>query len=178
MNKFLCFRDNRAWKALKNIQEFLLVLCGALCCLIFVAEVVIRYVLKIDFKGYDEIVLLFAMWLYFIGGSYAMYKKGHISADMLGLVLKDRKLQAAHTIVGWITFLITVVLAVWGVQFFLYALTRTAQTTVWKMPCLWSQSALTVGYILMAFYSLMYAVEDTLLLVFGEKITRKGDCES
>lgn len=165
IDKFLHFRDHPAWKALKRIQEIILVVCGTLCCLIFVIEVIARYVLAIDFKGYDEIVLLFAIWLYFIGGSYAMYRKAHISADMLGLLLKGRRLQVSRAIVSWITFLITVVLAVWGVDFFLYALTRTARTTVWKIPHLCSQSALTIGYILMAFYSFMYAVEDTLDLM-------------
>jgi len=182
IDKFLCFRENPVWKMLLKIQEIILVVCGTLCCLIFVAEVIARYILKIDFLGYDELVLLFAIWLYFIGGSYAMYKKEHISADMLSLMLKARTLQAARVAVNWVTSAITVVLAVWGVNFFMYALTRTANTTVWKMPHLWSQSALTIGYILMAFYALIYAVENTILLIRGgqktdAKETREGDFE-
>ena len=179
IDKFLHFRDHPAWNALKRIQEILLVACGTMCCFIFVIEVIARYVLAVDFKGYDEIVLLFAIWLYFIGGSYAMYRKEHISADMLGLLLKGHRLQVSRAIVSWITFLITVVLAAWGVDFFLYALTRTAQTTVWKIPHLCSQSALTIGYILMAFYSFMYAVEDTLNLIHSNRriATQEGGCK-
>ena len=169
MNKILKFRDNIAWKLLLRLQEVVLVGCGSLCCLIFLVEVIARYFLKINFRGYDEFVLLFAMWLYFIGGSYAMYKKEHISADMLSLVLKGRTLQVIRLIVSWITFVITVVLAVWGVSFFSYALTRTANTTVWKMPHLWSQASLTVGYILIAFFALIYSTEDTILLIRGGK---------
>lgn len=174
IDRFLAFRETLFWKALLKIQEAVIVVCGALCCLIFVIEVIARYYLKVDFRGYDELVLFFAIWLYFIGGSYAMYKKEHINADMLSLVLKGRTLQATRVAVSCVTSAITVVLAVWGVNFFLYALTRRANTTVWRMPHLWSQAALTVGYILMAFYALMYAAEDTIRLLRGERTADAG----
>lgn len=179
-DKFLHFRESRGWNILKKIQELLIVICASVSTLIFVVEVVIRYVLKIDFLGYDELVLLFASWLYFIGGSYAMYKKEHISADMLPLFLKGRVLQVTRVVVDWVIFAITLVLAIWGVDFFLYAMSRTANTTVWKIPLLVSQSALSVGYVLMAFYALVYGLEDTLLAIAdGKKLRnekRKGDC--
>ena len=168
MDVFTKIRNNPAWKALLKLQEIILVVCGALCCLIFVGEVLMRYILVKDFAGYDEFVLLFAMWMYFVGGSYAMYKKEHISAEMIGLVLKGRTLDVARVIVTWITFVITVIFAVWGVDFFLYALSSPAYTTVWKMPRLVSQSALMVGYVLMALYGLFYALEDTAHL-FSKK---------
>lgn len=180
MDKFLHFRESHAWNILKKLQEIVIVVCASIATLIFVAEVVSRYVLKIDFLGYDELVLLFANWLYFIGGSYAMYKKEHISAEMLPLFLKDRALQIARTVVDWVIFAITLILAIWGVEFFLYALSRIANTTVWKIPLLTSQSALSVGYILMAFYALVYSIEDTVLAIAdGRKASqkRKGDCE-
>ena len=180
-DKFLHFRESRSWNILKKIQELLIVICASVSTLIFVVEVVIRYVLKIDFLGYDELVLLFASWLYFIGGSYAMYKKEHISADMLPLFLKGRVLQVTRVVVDWLIFAITLVLAIWGVDFFLYAMSRTANTTVWKIPLLVSQSALSVGYVLMAFYALVYGLEDTLLAIADGKKLRnekiKGDCE-
>ena len=168
MNVFTKIRSNPAWKALLKLQEIILVACGALCCLIFVVEVFMRYVLTKDFFGFEEFVLLFAMWMYFVGGSYAMYKKEHISAEMIGLVLKGRTLDSARVIVSWITFIIAAVFAVWGVDFFLYALEKPAFTTVWKMPRLVSQSALTVGYVLMSVYGLFYALEDTVKL-FSKK---------
>ena len=110
-----------------------------------------------------------------------MYKKEHISADMLPLFLKGRVLQVTRVVVDWLIFAITLVLAIWGVDFFLYAMSRTANTTVWKIPLLVSQSALSVGYVLMAFYALVYGLEDTLLAIAdGKKLRnekRKGDCE-
>lgn len=163
--KIAKFRENPIWKILVKLQEVVLVVTGILCTMIFVVEVILRYVVKVDFLGYDEWVLLFAIWLYFIGGSYAMYKKEHISADMMSLVLKGRTLQTARVVVNWVVLAITVVLAVWGVQYFSYALIRPQLTTVWKIPKLCAMSALTVGYILMALYALFYALEDTFALI-------------
>ena len=76
MDLFTKIRNNPVWKAIAKLQEIVLVVCGALSCLIFVVEVIMRYVLKIDFLGYDEIILLFAIWLYFIGGSFLVYRGG------------------------------------------------------------------------------------------------------
>lgn len=181
-DKFMQFRESAGWKVLKWIQELMIVVSASAATLIFVVEVLIRYILKIDFLGFDEWVLLFASWLYFMGGSYAMYKKEHISADMLPLFLKGRVLQVTRVVVGWVLFAITVVLAVWGVDYFTYAVSRTQNTTVWKIPLIVSQASLSVGYILMAFYGLVYAIEDTVIAVAdGKKIreekSRKGDCE-
>lgn len=169
MDLFTKIRNNPVWKAIAKLQEIVLVVCGALSCLIFVVEVLMRYVLKIDFLGYDEIILLFAIWLYFIGGSFAMYRREHISAEMMGLFLKDRSLEFGRMIVTWLTFVITVILAYWGIDFFQYAMSRPATTTVWRMPKLWAQAALTVGYIMMALYGLFNAAEDTAKFISSKK---------
>jgi TRAP-type C4-dicarboxylate transport system permease small subunit len=169
MDVFTKIRSYPIWKLLLRLQEIILVACGSLCCLIFLVEVFMRYVLAKDFFGFDEFVLLFAMWMYFVGGSYAMYKREHISAEMIGLVMEGRTLDAARVVVSWITFVIALVFAIWGIDFFMYALQKPAMTTVWKMPRLYSQSALTVGYVLMSLYGLFYAIEDTVKLFAKKK---------
>ena len=169
MDLFTKIRTNPVWKAIAKLQEIVLVVCGALSCLIFVVEVLMRYVLKMDFLGYDEIILLFAIWLYFIGGSFAMYRREHISAEMMGLFLKGRSLEFGRMIVTWLTFVITVILAYWGIDFFQYAMSRPATTTVWRMPKLWAQAALTVGYIMMSLYGLFNAAEDTAKFISSKK---------
>ena len=110
IDKFLTFRETKGWKILKILQEAIIVLAAASVVLLFIAEVLARYILNINFVGYDEIVLLAVVWLYFIGGGYAMYKKEHISAEMMQLFLKGRKLQAARLVTIWLTFAIAVVL--------------------------------------------------------------------
>ncbi|MBQ2063269.1 MAG: TRAP transporter small permease [Firmicutes bacterium] len=153
--------NNLIWKILLRVQEIIIFVTGCLCVLIFVAEVACRYIFKIDFLGFDEWVLLFAIWLYFIGGAYCMYKREHISADMMSLFLKGRKLDFAHMVASWLVLIITIIICIWAVDFVQYAMSRPANTTVWRIPKLCGQIAVCIGYFLMAFYAFVYAVKDT-----------------
>lgn len=165
IDKILGFRENILWKILKVIQETIIVIAASSTCLLFVAEVIARYILKADFLGYDELVLQAVVWLYFIGGGYAMYKKAHINAEMLPMIFKGRKLQIARLIAIWATFIIALVLVIWGVEFVVYSLARPSYTTVLKIPRVCAQISLVIGYVLVALYSLLYSIEDTVRAV-------------
>lgn len=169
IDRFLTFRETKGWKILRILQEIIIILAASSVTLLFIAEVLARYVLDMNFLGYDELVLLAVVWLYFIGGGYAMYKKEHINAEMLSLFLKGRNLQAARLLTIWLTFIIAVVLVIWGVDFVIYSLQRPASTTVLGIPKIAGQLSLVIGYVLVAIYSLFYALEDTVKFVRREK---------
>lgn len=168
IDKFLTFRETKGWKILRILQEAIIVLAAASVVLLFIAEVLARYIFNINFVGYDEIVLLAVVWLYFIGGGYAMYKREHISAEMLQLFLKGRKLQGARLVTIWLTFVIAVVLVKWGIDFTTYSLERPSYTIALGIPKIAGQLSLVVGYVLVAIYSLFYAIEDTVKFVRRE----------
>ena len=168
IDKFLTFRETKGWKILKILQEAIIVLAAASVVLLFIAEVLARYILNINFVGYDEIVLLAVVWLYFIGGGYAMYKKEHISAEMMQLFLSGRKLQGARLVTIWLTFAIAVVLVAWGFNFTSHSLASPSYTIALGIPKIAGQISLVIGYILVAIYSLFYAIEDTIKFVRRE----------
>lgn len=168
IDKFLTFRETKGWKILRILQEAIIVFAAASVVLLFIAEVLARYILNINFVGYDEIVLLAVVWLYFIGGGYAMYKREHISAEMLQLFLKGRKLQGARLVTIWLTFVIAVVLVKWGIDFTTYSLASPSYTIALGIPKIAGQLSLVVGYVLVAVYSLFYAIEDTVKFVRRE----------
>ena len=97
-----------------------------------------------------------------------MYKKEHISAEMLQLFLKGRKLQGARLITIWLTFAIAVVLVKWGIDFTTYSLASPSYTIALGIPKIAGQLSLVVGYVLVAIYSRFYAVEDTIKFVRRE----------
>ena len=168
IDKFLTFRETKGWKILRILQEAIIVLAAASVVLLFIAEVLARYIFNINFVGYDEIVLLAVVWLYFIGGGYAMYKREHISAEMLQLFLKGRKQKGARLVTIWLTFVIAVVLVKWGIDFTTYSLASPSYTIALGIPKIAGQLSLVVGYVLVAVYSLFYAVEDTIKFVRRE----------
>ena len=62
------------WKMLLIVQKFTLFITTCVMVGILGVVVLFRYVFKLDFFGYDEIVMISAFWMYFIGSSYAMEK--------------------------------------------------------------------------------------------------------
>lgn len=176
LDKIINFRQLTIWKMLLKVQELIMIVCSTLMIVIISSEVVMRYIFKEDLYGYEEILIIFAMWLYFIGASYAMYQKSHISADMLGIFLKGKP----RILVSWIASLIGTVIAVafafWAFEFFVWALQKKAATTGLKLPLLYSQSALFFGYVLLAFYSVINTIEDAIGMIKKLK-SKEADLE-
>lgn len=167
----LKFRETFLWKILLKIQEAVLIITTTACVLILCAEVVLRYVFESDLFGYEEILVIFSMWMYFLGASYAMYKKTHINADMVSLILQKRQIALSYikVLVSLLTTIIAIVLVVWASKFFVWAITKHGTSTSLRIPLIYSQSAILIGYILIAFYSLFYTIEDTILLFLKRK---------
>ncbi len=168
LKKLLNFRENMIWKILLRIQQVILVVSAAAIVLILCAETVLRYFFHSDLFGYEEVVIIFAMWLYFLGASYAMYRKSHIKADIVGLFVSERVNRIIKLAVSGITMLIAVAMMVWAWDFFHWALEKKAMTTGLRIPLIISQSALFFGYTMITFYAVVYFLED-LVLHFGER---------
>lgn len=94
-------------KILKIVDKGVALLCdsimmvaGTAVVLLIMAGAFLRYVLKIDFYGSEEIVLLFGYWLYFIGSIAAARNRSHLSADMVNVftsVIPFPLTSAQHT---------------------------------------------------------------------------------
>jgi TRAP-type C4-dicarboxylate transport system permease small subunit len=142
------------WKRLATAQRFIMITTSILAVALVFVGVIMRYVLKKDFYGAEEIITVVAMWLYYIAGVYATYKKDHIKADIMHTFVKSKQaLVIIDIIVGVITSIVLACFAVWGVQFTLWGLQRGALTPALKIPLTVSQIPLTIGFILMFFYT-------------------------
>jgi len=130
--------------------------------LVFVG-VIMRYVLKKDFYGAEEIITLVAMWLYYIAGVYATYKQDHIKADIMHTFVKNKRaLKAIDIVVGVITSVVLACFTVWGVQFTMWGLEQWALTPALKLPLTICQLPLTIGFALMFFYSICYTIKQLI----------------
>ncbi|HRV98656.1 MAG TPA: TRAP transporter small permease subunit, partial [Aminobacteriaceae bacterium] len=83
-------RSSLVWKFLLKLQKALLVLSSCFVVLIMCVAVLLRYVFKTDLFGIEEIVVIAAFWLYFIGSSYGVYDKSHVKADIIPQMLSAR----------------------------------------------------------------------------------------
>ncbi|MGE5679037.1 MAG: TRAP transporter small permease [Pseudomonadota bacterium] len=153
--------DTFFWKALLDVERWILFITSALSVLIIVAGVFMRYVLNLDLFGMEEIMVIVAFWLYFIGAAHGSYERSHISAEIISVYVKSEKIKAFLKVIeSTITSFVVVVLTYWGWRYFIWGLTKGARSTGWKIPLVTSQSAIFFGFALMAFYSIYYLIKD------------------
>lgn len=153
-------------KRLETIQKIMLFVVSILLVLGVTGQVILRYVLKSNLLGLEEMIILLAFWLYFLGGIYGSATRTHITADLTEVYIKNKKLkQFVKLIVSLITVFISCVFAYYSVDYLTWGVERGATSPVLKLPMVWSQSSVFVGFTLMAFYFIVHFVKDLLMFL-------------
>jgi len=176
LNLIAAFKKSAAWAFLVRIQEWLLTLTSVFVVLIMCVEVFLRYVLKSDLFGLEEIVVIAAFWLYFMGSSYGVYEKSHVKADIIPQMLKPRHRALLSVAVRFTMAALCILYSIWAVDMVTYSITWMPKTTGLRIPIFISQSSILVGYSLMALYSIVYFFEDLFhfLEMRGGESTREA----
>lgn len=152
-------RDTCFWKFLVKAMRFTMIICSAVSTGCILVAVFMRYIMKGNFYGSDEIILLFAFWLYFIGAAYGSYENSHIKADLLNMYIKNMHYKDMLNLVAQtLTVLVNIILMVWACQFMIWAIEKNPLTTALKIPILIPRAAIFIGLALMLFYHLCYLV--------------------
>ena len=142
------------------VQKFTLFITT--CVMIGVLGVVVlfRYVFKLDFFGYDEIVMISAFWMYFIGSSYAMEKREHVRADILERILPPKGKKILRIIAGLIQTLVAIETMRLSISYITNGFQIWPTTSAWNLPLVTSMSAVTVGFVIMTFYVIVQFFEE------------------
>ena len=153
--------ETRFFKLLEKILRFVLIFTGIAIVLLVTYYVITRYLLGTNFNGFEELCILIVVWMYFFGAANAGREQSHISADMLDLFVKNRRVfQVVVTIRRAICFLVAAVMAYLAWDFMMFSATRGATTTILKIPMVCYHISLFLGITLMAVYDLCYLVND------------------
>ena len=161
------------WNGLVKLQEVMLIITSVLVALSLNVMVFLRYVLKADLYGIEEIIVLIVMWLYFIGGSYGSYKKSHIKAGLVAMFVKNGKaLLWIELVQSLFTAFLFVVISIYSIQFLSWDFVVQSKTPLHQIPYAVGHAAVTVGFILMAFYALVYLIIDIRKIVFDHKAAK------
>lgn len=147
--------------AIPKMLSCIIVVCQIAFTAIIGASVVFRF-LNIDLYGNEEFVLIFAFWLYLMGGAYGSYERSHIQADIVKELMKDGKLKSTLLYIANIVQLVTcLVLAYWSLNYFVWGIIRKATSIAWRIPMVIPQSALFLGFSIMLVYAVMDFVSGT-----------------
>ena len=162
LNSILNIRNTIFWNALQKFMRIILISCSVISTGCILYAVFLRYILKGNFYGSDEIILLFAFWLYFIGAAYGSYENSHIKADLLNVYIRNMRYKDGLNLIAQaMTVLVNCILLIWAFDSLRWALEKMPLTTSLKIPVAIPRSAIFVGLLLMAFYHIYYLYENT-----------------
>ena len=150
---------NKINEATLKVMRTIMCVCGSISSLLIISGAFMRYILKKDFFGMDELVMLSAFWLYFIGSSYASWEDSHISADLLSSFLKNKKALKILAIIKYsLSAVISAITSFWCLQTVLWNMSKMPKTPVFQIPTIASQIPILISFIMMTIYLIMHLV--------------------
>lgn len=166
MSKSFDLTQSKGWKGLSEIIRWLMIACSVISTGCMVYSVILRYVFKGNFYGSDEVIMLFAFWLYFMGAVYGSYENSHIKADLLNVYIKNMRKKDAVALLGQIlTIVVNTIVLVWAVRYFGGEIAKGGLSTGLKIPLVIPKSAVFFGFLLMEFYHVVYFIKNTMAFV-------------
>jgi len=147
------------WKIMHASVKCVMITCSAVSTICIILSVVLRYIFKSNFYGSDEIILLFAFWLYFMGAVSGSYENSHIKADLLNVYLKNIRIKDFINLFSqFFMIAVNMILITWAWNYFLWGLVKMPLSTGLKIPLVIPQSAVFFGLLLMGFYHIVYFI--------------------
>lgn len=166
MSKSFDLTQSKGWKGLSEIIRWLMIACSVISTGCMVYSVILRYVFKGNFYGSDEVIMLFAFWLYFMGAVYGSYENSHIKADLLNVYIKNMRKKDAVALLGqFLTIVVNTIVLVWAIRYFGAEIAKGGLSTGLKIPLVIPKSAVFFGFLLMEFYHVVYFIKNTMAFV-------------
>lgn len=149
------------WKILRALVKYVMILCSAASTICIIYAVILRYIFKSNFYGSDEIILMFAFWLYFTGAVYGSYENSHIKADLVNVYVKNIRIRDFINMIAQVgTTAVNVIFVTWAWNYFMWGLEKMPLSTGLKIPLVIPQSAVFFGLLLMLFYHIVYLIRN------------------
>jgi TRAP-type C4-dicarboxylate transport system permease small subunit len=166
--------QNPVWKMIYRIiitvQRFIGLGTCILVPLIVVYQVILRYVLKAPLMGIEEMLIFPIIWMYMIGGSVASEQRNHIECGILTLYIKKvRSMQIFKCFKSLFSLGVAIWLCYWSHWYFSYSLRIWKLSDLLRWPMFFAESAIFIGFVLMAFFTLLELIDHVLELLHGTK---------
>ena len=164
---------------LLKCEQFIVAVCCVVMVLLVFVTVVMRYLFEKSFQGMEELIMLFAFCIYFIGGALATRDEGQVTADMMSLFIKkERTMLGLKAIRNAIDGVLLGILTVFSTQQMLFVLGQGSRTSALKLPVWIIYTIILVGLALMTVYALCHVVEYTYKCINFKKTYGEGEGES
>ncbi len=147
-------------RVIMKLMNFIIITSGLIMALSFFFVVVLRYGFGADLFAYEEWLMVIALWMFFLASAVATHNGAHITADMLGFMIKQpRLLYLRALLVGSLELIITLIIVYWGylmIKESIQAYPNWQQTVALHIPFLVPRLGIFVGFCMMAIYSSLH----------------------
>ncbi len=141
------------WNGLVYLQKCFIIFAGCSVAVLVFIEVMLRYVFRSPLFGVEELVVLIAMWLYFLGASYGAYERSHIKADIIHLWFKTpRSFAQINAVTSLITVVLCIIMVSWTFPYIVWSIKKGGTTQALLLPRVYSQIAILISAVLMTLY--------------------------
>ena len=148
------------------IANWIMTLTGIATCTFIVSAGFMRYFLKVDFYGYEELTLFCAFWLYFMGSAIAGKKDTHINANMISMFCKNQTVINICDLIKIIISLAMCAIATkWCFDYVMWSAQMGAKSNVFKFPNVIAQFPMLVSF----FMWTLYLIRDLVKKVISMK---------
>lgn len=157
-------------KKLDDIFElcagWIMTVTGIATCTLIVVSGFMRYFLKMDFYGYEELTLFAAFWLYFMGSAIAGKKDTHINANMISMFCKNETVIKVCEIIKIVVSLAMCIVATkWCFDYVMWSAQMGSKSNVFKLPNIIAQIPMFISF----FMWTLYVIRDFVKSVLGIK---------
>lgn len=160
-------------KGIQVLYDYIMMATGCAVAGLIIVSAFLRYILKIDFYGSEEYILLAGFWLYFTGSMSAARDKSHLSADMVNVFTSNQKVIRLMAIVRDVLSLVICFLAIsWCWDYFSWQMSLHPVTSVHRIPKTLQQFPMCFSFVVWAFYLIRDCVK--AILAFKEISTEGG----
>lgn len=147
------------WKAILSVQKWLLIITSLVIAIIVTIGVIMRYVFDANFFGQEELLTLFAMWLYWIGGIYGCYEQSQIGADIVISSVKNwHAKKIIQLIIHIISIIVCIVFIYWGIDYLAFSLKNFAVSPGLKIPLITTKITMMTGFVFILFYTVYHTI--------------------
>ena len=153
-------QQSKAWNVLLAFQRFVSACTTVVVVLVLGIVVVARYIFEMNVLGYDEIIMVAAYWMYFIGSSYASWEESHVAADILFQISSPKAQLSLSIFSKSCQVLLGFPLIYLAYDLIKWDWIANPMTIDWGIPLIIPQASIFVGFILMTFYSFVYILRD------------------
>lgn len=136
------------------------VLCAAALVTLMFSEVWLRYVFHLPLQWIGELIVIPALWLYWLGASYGAYNRSHIKVTLMDYFIKNKRRKSIfHIVTSCITFAISILFVWWGYAMFYRDLALDPRSYTLLLPLIYARSSIFFGSIFISFYYLVQVID-------------------